>query len=524
MTDDRSPTMPPSDPAERRVPVRWLLFFLLISVGIAGWRPLWDPDEGRYAETAREMLVAGEWLIPTLEGEPHLTKPPLTYWLSMIGYHIFGVNAWGARFFVSVAFFATILAVIELARTWGWSRDQALCSGLVFSTSALPFVCGHILTTDMILTCFETLGVLCIWKVWKQPTRAGLWSLAFWAAFGFAFLTKGPPGWLPLLAVIGARWVGARPEPGGRLQWIPGVFLLAAIAFTWFVVVVLADPERARYFVVEEFYNRIFTDEHERENEWWRYPLVVAGGLFPWVFLWPNLLRPTWNQLRGGWSTLSAIKRFSVLWFALPFTIFLLAKSRMTLYMVPLFVPIAIWAGRTLHDAWLSDFFQTGRLPRWARLTFGGYIALLVIVLSIPYPIPGSETEKLLAREVRRELGDRHETTRYFMLEGSVYHTASFYLESSVRELNKDPEKLAEFDREIRNEGGHAVFLIKDSRFEKIEKKDVPVRILARSDQAIAFEIDTSQTVGEAGQEEEAVEPDGTRSEGAEPQGSTEKE
>lgn len=486
-TAPEAPTAPPSP--ESRVPVRWLLFFLLISVAIAGWRPLWDPDEGRYAETAREMLAAGEWVVPTLEGEPHLTKPPLTYWLSMIGYHLFGVNEWGARFFVTLAFFFTILCVIELGRTWGWSRDQALCSGLVFSTAALPFICGHILTTDMILTCFETAGVLFVWKVWKEPSQAGMWSLAFWAAFGFAFLTKGPPGWLPLLAVVAAGRLGARPEQGGRLQWFPGVFLLMAIAFTWFIVVVLADPERARYFVVDEFYNRIFTDEHERENEWWRYPIVIAAGIFPWVFLWPKLLRPAWRQLRAGWSSLSDVKRFSVLWFALPLTIFLFAKSRMTLYVVPLFVPLALWAGRVLHNHYLKEFFRSGQAPRWARLSFGAYVTLLVVGFSIPFPVPGSETEKFLAKQVRRELGDLHARTRYYMLEGSVYHTASFYLRSSVRELDRNPWELVEFVRELQAEGGHAVFLIKDSRFEEVEEDDVPVRILARSGQAIAFEV-----------------------------------
>src|SRR4051812_1008925 len=51
---------------------------------------LLDPDEGRYAEIPREMLARGEWIVPYLQGEPYLDKPPLLYWLVMLCYSVFG--------------------------------------------------------------------------------------------------------------------------------------------------------------------------------------------------------------------------------------------------------------------------------------------------------------------------------------------------------------------------------------------------------------------------------------------------
>ena len=51
----------------------WLLFS-------AGWRPLMLPDEGRYGEVAREMLLGDGW-VPTLNGLPFFHKPPLMYWI-----------------------------------------------------------------------------------------------------------------------------------------------------------------------------------------------------------------------------------------------------------------------------------------------------------------------------------------------------------------------------------------------------------------------------------------------------------
>src|SRR5262245_52740430 len=45
---------------------------------------LLEPDEGRYAEIPREMLQRGDLVVPHLQGQPYLDKPPLLYWLVML--------------------------------------------------------------------------------------------------------------------------------------------------------------------------------------------------------------------------------------------------------------------------------------------------------------------------------------------------------------------------------------------------------------------------------------------------------
>src|SRR5262249_49761363 len=58
---------------------------------------LQEPDEARYAEIPRQMLLEGQWLVPVLHGQPYLDKPPLLYWLVMASYRAFGVSDWAAR-------------------------------------------------------------------------------------------------------------------------------------------------------------------------------------------------------------------------------------------------------------------------------------------------------------------------------------------------------------------------------------------------------------------------------------------
>src|SRR5689334_14856003 len=80
---------------------RWALLALIVLPAVLLYGrlafPLFEPDEGRYAEIPREMLVRGEWIVPYLQSEPYLDKPPLLYWLVGISYRIFGVHDWAAR-------------------------------------------------------------------------------------------------------------------------------------------------------------------------------------------------------------------------------------------------------------------------------------------------------------------------------------------------------------------------------------------------------------------------------------------
>lgn len=347
---------------------RWLLLFALLVFSFAGTRPLGEPDEGRYAEAARELYRSGNWLIPQLQGTPHLTKPAFAYWMAAAGYRLLGVNEWGARIFLSLFFFMTILLAIELAKTWGWSRKEALAGGLIFSTAVLPYFAGHLLTTDTFLCFWETLAVLSFWKVWKDNSRASLWRWGFWLALGFAFLTKGPPGWMPLVPMIAFLTISntkkTRPRLLRTVQAIPAILAFVLVSLFWYLALIIQDHEKLRYFLVEEVLNRSFSNKFGRDNPWWMYFFAIAGGLTPWVFLWPEFLRRLWRAIRpdatpGGkkarlrlvWQKLRRLEEarlFSLLWVVLMLAIFMLSKSRLPLYVLPLFVPISLWSGKVL--------------------------------------------------------------------------------------------------------------------------------------------------------------------------------
>ena len=115
---------------------RVLLAVLLLLVAVFWLEPsgsgLAEPDETRYAEIPREMLAAGDLVVPRLNGLPYFEKPPLLYWANAAAFRAFGETPWAARLPTRVAGLGTALLVLFfVARRRG--RAAGLSAGILFS-------------------------------------------------------------------------------------------------------------------------------------------------------------------------------------------------------------------------------------------------------------------------------------------------------------------------------------------------------------------------------------------------------
>ncbi len=97
---------------------RILTLVLLAALALAwfgsiGERKLVRPDEGRYAEIAREMVATGDWTTPRLNGYKYFEKPALQYWVTAAAFQLFGVHEWTARLWAALTGFLGVLLVLH---------------------------------------------------------------------------------------------------------------------------------------------------------------------------------------------------------------------------------------------------------------------------------------------------------------------------------------------------------------------------------------------------------------------------
>lgn len=361
-------------------PPAWLFaLFVMLAFTFQGTRAIWEPDEGRYSSTGLHMLESGDYLVPTIDGEhAHLTKPPIVYWSLAASFATLGRNEWAARLPGALAFVGTGLLVFGLGRRFCPARPWL--PAMIYGLSLAPFMGANVVSTDVLLVFFETAAMYAF--VRASPGDGPLdrrWVRLMWLAFGLAFMTKGPPGLLPLLAMM--AMVAFHDRASLRRLFDPlGLLVFAVVAFTWFGLVIAQQPSRLGYFLGYEVYDRVFTDTHGRNAEWYGallvYGPVFLFGALPW---WPMALvaaggpRRAWMDLRARLAARDRDWLLLAWWFLLPLLVFCLARSRLQLYVMPLFVPLSLMLARPLAK-W--DWLDTRRLGAIAGLTAIGLLAL----------------------------------------------------------------------------------------------------------------------------------------------------
>jgi len=419
-----------TSPVSRRRAAAGVFAALAFALALQGVRPLWDPDEGRYVDVALEMLRLGDFWTPRLHHDvPHFTKPPLTYWAIATSIGVFGHHEGAARLPNSLAFFGTILVVVRLARFLAPGRE--VLAGVVYATSLLPFVAANVVTTDTPLAFFVALGALGLVELrfGERDRERARWLV--WGGFGAAFLTKGPPGLLPLAALLVAWFTvdpGARPA-GRRLASPPSLALFAALAFAWYAHEVVSRPDLLGYLLGSEIVTRIGSPEFDRHAGaagWFRaYAPVLAAGLLPWA---PAAWLATRRRRRtaGIGAPVDTAGRWLRIWLLAPLAVFSLAQSRQPLYLLPLAVPAALLAARGFDERLL----ERRRVRAGALVWVAGLLALKLVSAAVDSPRDGRRLAERLAARIP------YSPSEILFVEDRPRYSLAFYFGCEVEEID----------------------------------------------------------------------------------------
>jgi 4-amino-4-deoxy-L-arabinose transferase-like glycosyltransferase len=358
-----------------RLPPRATAVLLALVLALLAFRlgavPLLGPDEPRYARVAVEMHRAGEWVRPTLQGEPWLEKTPLFYWLAGGAFSVLGETEAAAR---APSVLAALLLVgataLFGARLYG--SAAGLHAGFVAGTSLLPFAYARAASMDMLLAATVTVAIgLAALRVLGVAGRLAVVAAA--AAAGLATLAKGPLGLLLPVLVLGGYIAATREWRWLREALSPAsITAFAIVAGPWYVAILLDQGRHfLDVFILDHNVQRFASTVHHHPGALWYYLPVLLAGVFPWSGLVvPALFRAAPRAARSD--------LFLLFWLALPLVFFSLAGSKLPGYVLPCVPPLAILMGRAADRLVSEDSTPERRLSSRAVALVGLVLAALL--------------------------------------------------------------------------------------------------------------------------------------------------
>lgn len=379
--------------ANQNTPPWWqaIGWLILLCAALFVWNswgyPLFDVDEPRYAQAAREMLQRADWITPYFNWELRFDKPPLHYWAINLAYLVFGVSEFSARLISSIAATGIVLAVYAVGRQFGGNivdhnDNNTLGNGhaigwwsaIVTATFVEVIALAHMSITDMTLSLWMTLTTLSCWLVIRHDTR---WWLAAGVFSGLAMLTKGPVGIvLPGgILVVTALFTGQLKQALLN-RWFPIALIIAFMPFlAWFMAAWQANGD---VFIDAIYHHNVsrFTGAVDYHSEpWWYFiPVLLVGGL-PWVFFLPqafiSAVKGVNRTVLGANKMLAGTQLFALVWAVCVFGFFTVADTKLLTYILPMFPGLGLLIG-----SWLA----TTQLRKLSGQLFGVFTLVAVII------------------------------------------------------------------------------------------------------------------------------------------------
>ncbi len=368
-----------------------LFLALLLSFAAVGSHSLWSPDEPTGAGVGRAMADSREWagwIVPRLNGEPFLEKPPLYWWTLAASLRGLGISDAAARFPSALFAVLTLLVAWEAGRRLGGPREGVLATA-VLGTTMLFVQNATRVTVDPALMFFVALahlGFVMLEEAESDAAGAGRWKARWLIALALplAFLAKG----------IVAVGLGAGPPvlyllASRRGRFVKELLLLAALAIPLFALLVVpwavalqqaAGWDGLRECLVNNTVSRFVENGASRRyghlEPVWFYLAIAPPWLLPWALALPATLRSGIFRRQalgsGGHRLLLATAAIGLLMLSVP-------SSKREVYLLPLLPAFAVCVA-----GWLDGLGKPGSyepLDRRTLLALGGFAAFLPLVL-----------------------------------------------------------------------------------------------------------------------------------------------
>lgn len=351
---------------------------LLIYLPFLGAVHLLDWDEINFAESAREMLVTGNYFQVQVNYMPFWEKPPLFIWMQAFSMKLFGVNEFAARFPNALCGAITLVTIYHLGKQF-FSRRLALYWVLAYAGSLTPQLYFRSGIIDPFFNLFIFLGIvfLSLAAVREKKERKLPYFLAG-AFIGLALITKGPVALMITLLCLFMVWVFRSFVPffdwKDILLFAGGTLLLS---FAWYGVEFINHG----FWFFQEFLryqSELASQPVATHGQPWYYHVVVLlVGCFPASLIairafGENL---TWTLEEKNFRNCMAVLFWVVL------IVFSLVTTKIIHYSSLCYLPLTFLAGMVMANCH-NQRIQYRRTSAVMVFTLGTFIAM--VFLAIP--------------------------------------------------------------------------------------------------------------------------------------------
>jgi 4-amino-4-deoxy-L-arabinose transferase-like glycosyltransferase len=337
--------------------------------------------EARNFVTAREMIEKGNWLVPTMNGELRLAKPPFPTWITAIFGSLFGMeNLSMLRFPAGLMGSFMVFFMYQFSLNLSGNRMKALTNSLVLLTSFYVLYMSRTGTWDIYCHSFMLGAIWIIHSAFNNHNNKSLWIKFSFAGvlLGLSFLSKGPVAFFALLLPFLIAYFSIYKAKNLRHYW-KGIalclFIFAIISFWWPIYISIAHAQEAA--AVAKLESGSWMNRHVRPfYYYWNFP--IQSGIWT-VVIFSSLLVP--YALRN-FADKKEYK-FALIWTLSSVILLSCIPEKKDRYLLPVLIPSALLAGQLLHHFYLV--FKNDTSNKQDRLLFGINIwTLILIAFSIP--------------------------------------------------------------------------------------------------------------------------------------------
>lgn len=359
-----------------------------------------EVDAAQYAAIGWETLARGNFLMFYQNGIDYLDKPPLLFWVSALGYKIWGVNNFGYRFFPVLFSLLGVYSTYRLTKLY-YKEQVAYTAALVLASCQAVFLMNHDVRTDNMLTSFIALS---LWQLAAyNATKKWSYLAGTFLAVGFAMLAKGPLGAMIPAFTWGAFWVFNREwKHIFDAKYLVGLGITALVLLPMCIGLYMQfdmHPEKVvnnetgvsglRFYFWTQSFGRI-TGENSWKNNVDPFFLVhtTLWSFLPWtIFLIIAYIKETLT----GWHFALKNKKFPsdyFLWWGLTLSFTALSQSKYQLnhYIYPVYPLAAILTAKWMWQMAEWPIRQVKTIHLWMLVQWFLLLTLNLVLAFWVFP------------------------------------------------------------------------------------------------------------------------------------------